>query len=66
MRYSLFWDVTQHRCVVSTNILGHLTSTIFRGQIFQGYLTLTFGDGTGRLSQNVGNYQSKLCKIPEE
>jgi len=27
---------------------------------------LTFEDGTDRLSQNYGNYQSTLCNIPEE
>jgi hypothetical protein len=55
MRYSLFWDVTQHILVV-TDVSGQF--------IFLDYLTLE--DGNARLSRNFGNKQSTLRNIPEE
>ena len=55
MRYSLFWDVTQHILVV-TDVSGQF--------IFLDYLTLE--DGNDRLSRNFGNKQSTLRNIPEE
>ena len=55
MKSSLFWGVTQRRLVV-TDVSGHPVGAIVKGQ----------EDGTDMLSRNVGNYQCRLCNIPEE
>ena len=51
MRYLLFWDVTQHRMVVS----------------YQCFLDCrNLKNGTSSVSQNVIKYQSTLHNVPEE
>jgi hypothetical protein len=54
----LFWDVTQHRLVVSYRRFDitywfHLQVSSVTGRIFLDYLTLE--DGTDMMSRNVGN-----------
>jgi hypothetical protein len=59
MRSSLFWDVTQHKLVV-TDVSGQPVGPVFRGQVVQEPDFLTIKNWTDRLSRNVGNYQSAL------
>jgi hypothetical protein len=63
--YSLFWDFTQRRLSLVTDVSGQPIGSIFKGQaVFLDCLTLE--DAQDRLSRNVSNYQSTLRKIPKE
>jgi hypothetical protein len=59
MRSAIFWDITQRRVVIFTDVSGQPLGPIFKGQevqeenlFFLDFLTLE--DGTDRLSRNVG------------
>jgi hypothetical protein len=58
MRSALFWDVTQRRVAVQVcaDVSGQRVDRIFKNQEVQEDKLefLTFEDGTGRLSRNVG------------
>ena len=63
MKYSLFWDVTQRRLVV-TDVSGQPIRPIFKGQILPAEC-LTLLDGTDMLSRKVEKKQ-ELRNIREE
>jgi hypothetical protein len=60
MTSSLFWDVTQHRLVVS------YVSAQPIGPIFKGLGLLYLCKWDDSASGNVGNYLPTLSNIPEE
>jgi len=67
LRSSFFWDVTQRGLVV-TDVSGQCVGIILKSEVVKDdlFACLILEDGMGRLFRKVGNYQSKLCNIPEE
>jgi len=53
MRSLRFWDVMQHRLIV-TDVLGQPVGAIFKGQAVTEE-SLTLEDGNANLSRNIGN-----------
>jgi hypothetical protein len=65
LKSSLFCDFTQRKLYLVTDVSEQPICSILEGHaIFLDCLALE--DGTGRLSRNVGNYQSTLHKIVKE
>jgi hypothetical protein len=61
MCFTLFWDVTQRRLVV-TDVSGQAIGPIFEDRDQEEFLLdcLTLEDGTDSLSQNVGDITTNL------
>jgi hypothetical protein len=57
MSFALFWDITQRRVLIFTDVSAQDISSIFKGQEVRDILlldSLTIQDGTDTLFRNVG------------
>ena len=67
-RYAFFWDITQRRVVIFTDVSGQPIGPIFKDQEIQEEKKdfLTLEDGNDCPETSVKNYHSTLRNIPEE